>query len=238
MGKRQALGWLGAALCSVALIIAGGLVLSSFAVNRYLEATSSAMHRGDAQDGGPTPAPAQLATINRVVASLIGMPGVATASCEVDTGAPVFSPSPTPDPSMSPAGAFSYQISVIMTPDATAAQSADVVFSMTKQLQNSHVNLELSVPASTSHAESIVDYRNAFDAPVARSTVAAVSQAVSVATAVPGVKSVRVTVPYTWNLASGDLAVDFTTDAPHPANALKAALKRTALSGVDWSQSR
>ena len=252
MGKRQALGWLGAAVCSVALVIAGGLVLSSVAVNRYLQASSSAMHRGEAQDPGPTPAPTEVASIDRVVAAITGMPGVATASCEVDTSAPqdaasTSAPAPesSPAPSASPAAtaapgsssAFSYEISVIMNTDATASQSADVVFSMTKQLQNSRVNLDMSSPAGDGHAQSVVEYRNAFDAPVARSTVTAVSQAVAVATSVPGVESVHVTVPYTWNLSAGDLDVDFSPGATHPGNALKSALKRTALSGLDWSHS-
>ncbi|MFC4243131.1 hypothetical protein ACFOYW_07075 [Gryllotalpicola reticulitermitis] len=237
MGRRQALGWLGATICSVALVIAGGLMLSSVAVHRYLQASTSAMHRGDTQDAGPTPAPTDVAAIDRVVAALTGMPGVATASCDIDTAPPsAAQPTPTAEGAPNSVGDFSYEISVIMTPDATAAQSTDVVYSMTKQLQNAHVNLELSVPTGDGHAESVVDYRNAFDAPVARSTVAAVSQAVSVATAVPGVESVHVTVPYTWNLAAGDLDVHFATNAvQQPTDELKHALARTALAGVEWS---
>lgn len=238
MGRRQALGWLSAALCSVALVVAGGLILSSVAVHRYLQASSSVLQRSAAQDLGPTPAPSEVAGIDRVVASLTAMPGVATASCAIDTpdsGAPQAGPTATAG--ATPASDFSYEISVIMTPDATAEQSADVVFSMTKQLQNSHVNLELSVPTGDGHGESVVDYRNAFDAPVARSTVAAVSQAVAVASAVPGIASVHVTVPYTWNLSAGDLDVAFTPNATHPATELKTALRRTALSGVEWSAS-
>jgi len=243
VGKRQALGWLGAALCSVALIVAGGLVLSSVAVNRYLQASSSAMHRGDVTDMGPTPAAAEMAGIDHVVAAVMAMPGVATASCTVDTPTAAAEPQEsTPAPSAAPSPVasttFNYDISVIMTPDATAAQSAEVVFSMTKQLQNSHVNVALSSPAGDGHAASVVDYRHAFDAPVSRSTVAAVSQAVAVAAAVPGVKSVRVSVPYTWNLASGDLDIDFDSPGDRDADQLKSALERTALKGLDWSTSR
>ena len=245
MGRRQALGWLGAALCSVALVVAGGLALSSVAVHRYLQASSSALHRGDAADAGPTPAPSEVASIDRVVTSITSMPGVATATCDIDTSTDASQPTPAPTTTASTASSapnasspFSYEISVIMTPAATAAQSADVVFSMTKELQNSHVNLELSVPTGNGHGESVVDYRNAFDAPVARSTVSAVSQAVAVATAVPGVTSVHVTVPYTWNLSAGDLNVKFAPDSTHPGKALQTALRRTALSGVEWTGSR
>lgn len=234
------MGWLGATLCSVALIVAGGLVLSSIAVNRYLQASTSVMHRGDASDVGPTPAPAELASIDHVVANVNGMPGVATASCAIETATPSpASPAPSTAPTATSTGSatFSYNVSVIMNPSATPGQAADVVFSMTKQLQNSRVNLELSSPAGDGHAASVVDYRHAFDAPVEHSTVAAVSQAVAAATAVPGVKSVQVTVPYTWNLASGDLNVAFAAPDTHQTEALKDALKRTALSGVEWSTS-
>jgi hypothetical protein len=177
-----------------------------------------------------------------VVAAVMAMPGVATASCTVDTPTPAAAPDEaTPAPSAAPSPVasttFNYDISVIMTPDATAAQSADVVFSMTKQLQNSHVNVALSWPAGDGHAASVVDYRHAFDAPVSKSTVAAVSQAVSVAAAVPGVKSVRVSVPYTWNLASGDLDIDFDSPGDRNVDQLKNALERTALKGLDWSTS-
>lgn len=238
MGRRQALGWLGAALCSVALIVAGGLLLSTVAVHRYLQASSSALHRGEAQDVGPTPAPGELATIGRVVTSLTAMPGVATASCNVDTASSSTSePDPTPSSTVAAANAFSYDISVIMTPDATAEQSSDVVYNLTQELQNSRVNLELSVPSGDGHAESVVDYRNAFDAPVARSTVESVSQAVAVASAVPGIASVHVTVPYTWNLAAGDLDVAFADGAQRPTQELETALSGTALSGIEWSTS-
>jgi len=223
-------------------------MLSSVAVHRYLQASNSALHRGEAQDPGPTPPAAEVASINRVVTSITEMPGVATASCEVETDAPAApepsasttsGPSSTPTPTPSATGAFSYQISVIMDSDATTAQSTDVVFNMTKQLQNSHVNLELSAPQGSGHAESVIDYHDAFDAPVARSTVAAVSQAVSVATAVEGVASVHVTVPYTWNISSGDLQVQFAPGGDHhPSGALKTALKRTALAGVKWNATR
>jgi hypothetical protein len=242
VGRRDALGWLGAVVCSVALIVAGGLVLSSVAVHRYLQASNSALHRGEVQDTGPTPPPGEVESIDRVVTSITGMPGVATASCEVDTGAPSGFPIPTaatPTPRPTESGGFSYQISVIMDSGATAAQAADVVFSMTKQLQDSHVDLELSAPQGSGHAESVIDYRDAFDAPVSRSTVAAISQAVSVATTVPGVTSVHVTVPYTWNIASGDLQVQFAPGAGRlPESELENALSRTALAGVDWSASR
>jgi hypothetical protein len=234
-------------------------MLSSVAVHRYLQASSSAMHRGQAQDVGPTPPASEVASIDRVVTSLTAMPGVATASCVIATSTPASAPeasapespaanapatppgSPaaaTPTATATPtAGAFSYEISVIMNPDSTSSQATDVVFNMTKQLQNSHVDLELSSPAGNGHAESVVDYRNAFDAPVARSTVAAVSQAVSVAAGVPGVSSVHVTVPYTWNVAAGGLQVEFASGASQrpAAAALKTALQRTALSGVEWS---
>jgi hypothetical protein len=239
VGKRQALGWLGATLCSIALIVAGGLVLSSVAVNRYLQASSSAMHRGDAAGTGATPQASELASVERAVSAITSMPGVATATSAID--APTAMPHPTVDPS-SPAPsathAFSYDVSVIMNPDSTADQCADVVFSLTRQLQNGRVNLQLSAPAGDGHAASVIDYRHAFDTPVARSTVQSVSRAVAVAAAVPGVKSVHVMVPYTWNLSSGDLDVDFDSNDAHHSNELKNALSRTALSGVDWTPSQ
>lgn len=233
-------------------------MLSSVAVHRYLQASNSALHRGEAQDVGPTPPASEVVGIDRVVTSITAMPGVATASCVIETAAPSTASQLTPPPvtaqatppsnasvtappSAAPsAGAFSYEISVIMNPDSTASQATDVVFNMTKQLQNSHVDLELSSPAGDGHAESVVDYRNAFDAPVARSTVASVTDAVSIAAGVPGVASVHVTVPYTWNVSSGDLQVGFasgTPSRPTTATALKTALQRTALSGVEWSSS-
>lgn len=235
MGKRQALGWLGATLCSIALIVAGGLVLSSVAVNRYLQASSSAMQRGDATDAAPTPEPSEVASVERVVSTITSMPGVATATSAVDT--PDATPQPTADPTSTSgsSGRFSYDVSVIMNPDSTSEQCADVVFSMTRQLQNGRVNLQLSAPAGDGHAASIIDYRHAFDMPVARSTVDSVSRAVAVAAAVPGVKSVHVTVPYTWNLSSGDLDVDFESDDSLHSAELKNALSRTALSGVSWT---
>lgn len=258
MGRRQALGWLGAVVCSVALIVAGGFILSSVAVHRYLQESDSALHRGEAEDTGTTPPAAEVASINRVVTAITQMPGVATASCGVETpggtapdpapaalptatptATPTVLPPVTPTAAGSSTGGFSYQLSVIMDPSATAAEATDVVFNLTKQLQNSHVDLELSAPQGGGHAEAVIDYHDAFDAPVSRATVAAVSQAVSVATAVPGVASVHMTVPYTWNLSAGDLQVEFTSDSGHqPAAALKTALKRTALAGVDWEATR
>ena len=44
------------------------------------------MHRGDVADVGPTPAPSEMAGIDHVVAAVMAMPGVATASCSVDGG--------------------------------------------------------------------------------------------------------------------------------------------------------
>jgi hypothetical protein len=242
VGRRQTLGWLGAAVCSVALVITGGLVLSSFAVNRYLQASDSALQRGDVEDTGATPVPSEVAGVEHAVAALTSMPGVASASSSLDTAPPTDDPAssgehvaPTPARAQK---SVSYDVSVIMGSGATSEECADVVFAMTQQLQNARVNLELTAPAGTGHAASVTDYRNAFDTPVARSTVDSVSRAVAVAAAVPGVKSVRVMVPYTWNLASGDLDVEMATDDSHQTAALKSALARTALAGVDWSGSR
>jgi hypothetical protein len=237
VGRRQAIGWIGATVCSIALVIAGGLVLSSVAVNRYLQASDSALQRGQSS----TPEPSELAGLEHTVSAISAMPGVATASSTVDTGAATDTASPAPrsDPSAVPAeagdGGLNYDVSVIMNPDSTAAQCADVVFAMTQQLQNARVNLELSSPAGDGHGASVIDYRNAFDTPVARSTVDSVSHAVAIAAAVPGVKSVRVMVPYTWNLSSGDLDVELATDDSQQRAMLKSALSRTALAGVKWS---
>jgi hypothetical protein len=219
VGRRKALGWLGAAVCSVALVIAGGLVLSSFAVHRYLQASHSAMQRGESPAAGTTPALREVASLKRTVAELAAMPGVASATMA------------------DAADTVSYDVAVTMRPGATAGQCGDVVFTMTKELQNSRVNLELTMPASAGRAASVVDYRNAFDTPVPRSTVDSVSRAVGVAAAVPGVTAVHVTVPYTWNLAAGDLNVTMSPDAPNRGTALQTALAHTALAGVAWSGS-
>jgi hypothetical protein len=222
VGRRKALGWLGAAVCSVALVIAGGLVLSSFAVHRYLQASHSAMQRGESPAAGTTPALREVATLKRTVAELAAMPGVASATM-ADTA--------------DTADTADYDVAVTMRSGATAGQCGDVVFTMTKELQNSRVNLELTMPASDGRAASVVDYRNAFDTPVPRSTVDSVSRAVGVAAAVPGVTAVHVTVPYTWNLAAGDLNVTMSPDAPNRGTALQTALAHTALAGVAWSGS-
>jgi len=215
-------------------VIAGGLVLSSVAVNRYLQASSSALQRGDSAADGATPAPSELASLERTVSVLITMPGVATATSNVDTpGASAVGSTPSPSPT---GGPVSYDVSVIMNPDATADQSANVVFVMTQQLQNARVNLELSSPAGDGHAASVIDYVDAFNTPVARSTVDSVSHAVAVAVAVPGVKSVHVTVPYTWNLASGDLVVEMAPHESHQSSALAEALAHTALADVGRSK--
>ncbi len=230
--------WFGAALCSIALVVAGGLVLSTLAVNRYLQASTSAMHRGDATGSSATPDPTELASVERLVSSLTSMAGVSAATSAVGTGDPVAA-TPVAETNATPAatpGGFSYDVSVVMDARATASQAAAVVFAMTKQLANARVNLELVAPAGAGHAASVVDYRHVFDAPVARSTVDSVSQAVAVAASVPGVQSVHVTVPYTWNLESGDLAIQFASDDLHHTTALKNALARTALSGVDWGR--
>ncbi|GAA4164256.1 hypothetical protein GCM10022286_25720 [Gryllotalpicola daejeonensis] len=221
MGRRQALGWLGAAVCSVALVIAGGLVLSSVAVHRYLQASASQLQSGDARDTGATPLAAEVASLQHTVSALESMPGVAAASSTVTTG--------------SHAKTVSYDVAVTMDADATAAESTDVVYAMTQQLRNGRVNLELTLPANARHAASVIEYRNAFDTPVARSTVESVSRAVEVAASVPGVTSVHVTVPYTWNLASGDLDVEMAGDDSSGSAALRHALARTALADVDWS---
>jgi len=238
--RRQALGWLGAALCSVALVVAGGLVLSSVAVHRYLQASNSALAGGAASESGAAPDPRELASVERTVSAITSLPGVATATSTVGTGEPTTTAEPTagPDASGSTPEGLSYDVSVIMNPDATVDESTDVVYAMTQQLQNARVNLELAMPASTAHAASVVDYRHAFDMPVARSTVDSVSRAVAVAASVPGVKSVHVVVPYTWNLSSGDLEVQLATDDDRQASALRNALAHTALAGVDWSTSR
>jgi hypothetical protein len=215
------LGWLGAAVCSVALVIAGGLVLSTVAVHRYLQASASQLERGESPDAAATPVPGELASLQRVVSALNAMPGVATATSTVATETAPKT--------------VSYDVAVGMTPESTADEGADVVYAMTQELQNGRVNLELSLPANGAHAASVIEYRNAFDTPVPRSTVEAVSHAVMVASSVPGVTSVRVTVPYTWNLASGDLDVVMSTDDSKHSAALRQALARTALAGVDWS---
>ncbi|AYG04554.1 hypothetical protein [Gryllotalpicola protaetiae] len=239
MIRRQALGWLGAAVCSVALVIAGGLVLSSLAVHRYLQASDSAQQRSQTSAAGETPAASERAAVERTVSALVRMPGVATATSSTDrSDTPAqpgvmslrSSPSPTTDSTT-----LSYDVSVIMNPDATAAQCAEVVFTMTQRLQNGRVSLELSLPAGDGHAASVIDYRNVFATPVPRSTVAAVSHAVDVAASVPGVRSVHVVVPYTWNLASGDLEVQMATDDSHQTAQLKDALSRTALADVGWA---
>jgi len=241
VGRRQALGWFSVVVCSVALIIAGGLVLSSVAVHRYLQASTSALDGGEAHETGAAPSAAQVANIKRAAAAVAGMPGVAATSCGSGAGAAAPGPTAaiTPTPTPSSGEGLGYQISVTMEPSATAEQSAAVVFSLTQQLQNSHVALELTAPQGSAHAQSVIDYRDPFDAPVSRSTVTAVSQAVSVAAAVPGVAAVHVTVPYTWNISSGDLEVEFTAGSTHrPATALKTALKSTALAGVKWEATR
>lgn len=240
MVRRQALGWLGAALCSVALVVAGGLVLSSVAVHRYLQASNSAMAGGTASESDATPDPSELASIERTVSAITSLPGVATATSTVGTDEPSATAEPTADRDASgsaPEG-LSYDISVIMNPDASVDESTSVVYAMTEQLQNAHVNLELAMPASAARAASVIDYRHAFDTPVARSTVDSVCRAVAVAASVPGVRSVHVVVPYTWNLSSGDLEVEMATDDSQQASALRSALDRTALAGVDWSTSR
>jgi len=213
--RRQALGWLGAAVCSVALVIAGGLVLSSFAVHRYLQASHSALQRGESPAAGASPEAAELASLKRTVSGLAGMPGVTSATTTTTTTA-------------------DYDVAVTMTARATADQCADVVFAMTKDLQNPRIDLELTMPASSGRAASVIDYRNAFDTPVPRSTVDSVSRAVAVAAAVPGVTSVHVTVPYTWNLASGDLDIEMAANAMDQNTAVRNALAHTVLADVAW----
>jgi hypothetical protein len=240
VGRRQALGWLGAALLSVALIVAGGFILSNVAVDRYLQESKS-MLRGSAAATGASPAPGELAKVDDAVAAVTAMPGVATASSTIADG--TSEPSADPGPSTSPAPtparhATDYDVSVIMNPDASAEECADVVFTMTQEVKDARVNLELSSPAGDGHGASVVTYRHVFDTPVARSTVDSVSRSVAVVASVPGVKSVRVLVPYTWNLASGDLQVEMATDDSHLKTALKNAVARTDLAGVDWSMSR
>jgi hypothetical protein len=240
VGRRQALGWLGAALLSVALIVAGGLILSNVAVDRYLQESKS-MLDGTAAATGASPAPSELARVEDVVAAVTAMPGVATASSTMAD--PTALPTAEPQPSATPTAASmrratDYDVSVIMTPDATAEQCANVVYAMTQEVKDARVNLQLSSPAGDGHGAAVVTYRHVFDTPVARSTVDSVSRSIAVVAAVPGVKSVRVLVPYTWNLASGDLQVEMATDDSHVKTALKNALARTDLAGVDWSLSR
>ena len=235
MIRRQALGWLGAAVCSVALVVTGGLVLSSVAVHRYLQASDSTQQRSGTS-AADAPAASELATVERTVSALTRMPGVATATSSTDRSDAPAQPgvmslrsSPTPK---SGSTSRDYDVSVIMNPDATAAQCADVVFAMTQRLQSARVSLELSLPAGDGHAASVIDYRNVFDTPVPRSTVDSVSHAVDVAASVPGVKSVHVVVPYTWNLASGDLDVQMATDDSRQTTELKNALAGTVLADV------
>jgi hypothetical protein len=234
VGTRQALGWLGAAVCSVALVVAGGLVVSSYAVQRYLQSSSALMQHSGASDSA-APDARERTVVEDAVSHVITMPGVATASCHRSTDGPA-SPAPVVRTSAATPAATGggWDISVIMTANATAAQAADAVYALMQDVATARINLELSSPAGEGHAASVVDYRDAFDAPVTRTTVESLSQAVATAAALDGVASVHVTVPYTWNLAEGDLEVTFDGDAQRHEDELERALSRTALSGVEW----
>ncbi len=209
-------------------------MLSTFAVHRYLQTSASAMQHGEGADSESTPDPGREARIAAAVTDLTSLPGVATASATVTTETAA-----TPSAERGAVGIdYSYDVSVIMNPEATPQQAAAVVLAMIKQVPDSQVNLELSSPAGDGHAASVVEYRHALDSVVSARTVTALSQAVATASAVPGVEQVAVTVPYTWNLQPGDLDVTFADDGRNHSGALRSALASTALSGVSWTTSK
>lgn len=216
MGK-QALTWAGAVVCSVLLVIAGGLIVGSAAVHRYLQSSSASVgHSGFWRTPVRTPTATATADpeLMPAVDALGPLEGVTSVAV---TGAA--------------------ELYVTMRPDASAAQSAAVVSTAARLISDSDVDLQLRVPAAGGRASAVAEFSDLLKA---RSGSALNAQAVMAQTAqlvaamlsaaeVDGVVGVQVQVPDSWDVTASDVAVQCSSNAAHELTAVRAVLDGTTL---------
>lgn len=126
---------------------------------------------------------------------------------------------------------FSTDVTVTMSPDATAAEAGAVPATMADHIAWTGVNLTLGVPAGAGHIASVVHYNGTFDQTVPLETTTDVARSLSVLAATPHVTSLEASIPYTMRVDFGSLTVGVDPADPATLAAVRAVIDTTAFAG-------
>jgi len=175
----------------------------------------------------PTLSPQVAEEVRTAVTAIRALPAVDTVA-ELTTNGQTTSPDSERPDCFLVENHFSTEVTVTMSPSATAAEAGAVPATMADHIAWTGANLTLSVPAGPGHIASVVHYTGTFDQTVPLETTIDISRALAVLAATPHVTSLQGFIPYTMRVEFGSLTVGVDPADPATLASVRAVIDTTA----------
>lgn len=221
----------------LALVFAGTLLAGCSAIESAVRREGGA---GDSSDqscsprsGSPSAAPTptlnpQVAEeVRTAVKAIRALPAVDAVS-ELTANGQTASPGSDRRDCFLVENHFSTEVTVTMSPGATAAEAGAVPATMANHIAWTGASLTLRVPAGPGHIASVVHYNGTFDQAVPLTTTSDVAAALAVLAATPHVTSLEASIPYTMRVEFGSLTVGVDPADPATLASVRAVIDTTA----------